>query len=140
MKRVNVQHDIVPLTEFRAKMADLIEHMTKSQSPLVLTQHGRAVAVLMAPAEYEEMAYRDEFVKAIREAEDSLDAGKGIPHEEVMAWFKARSEEYRRAAATKTKKPLTDEEFEAALAEADKRMAEKHSRTTAKPKKPKARA
>jgi prevent-host-death family protein len=140
MKRPNVLHDIIPLTEFRAKMAEFIEQMKQSQSPLVLTQHGRAVAVVMPPAAYEEMAYRDEFVQAIREAEDSLDAGKGIPHEEVMAWFKARSDEIRRKTVAKADEPLTDEQFHAALARADKKMAEKYGRATPKPKKRKARA
>jgi antitoxin YefM len=129
MKRLNVQHDIIPLTEFRSKMAEFIEQMKQSQSPLVLTQHGRAVAVVMPPAAYEEMAYRDEFVKAIREGIAELDAGNGIPHEEVVAYFNAKYAEQgglKGAAGT----DLTDEEFHEALARADKRMAAKQARAS----------
>lgn len=133
MKRVNVLHDIVPLTEFRARTAELIDQMKKSQSPIVLTQHGRAVAVVMPPAEYEEYAYREELVAAIREAEAELDAGKGIPHEEVVAWFEAK-----RAALNGGKgasdESLTEEEFQKALAKADRKMAAKYAGRAAKRK------
>jgi prevent-host-death family protein len=136
MKRVNVLHDIVPLTEFRARTAELIDQMKKSQSPIVLTQHGRAVAVVMPPAEYEELAYREEFVQAVREGIAEADAGKLIPHDEVMAWLKERRDAWVRdeLAAGRDPERGSDIPFEEALARADKRMAEEHVRKRTKRK------
>jgi antitoxin YefM len=138
MKRVNVLHDIVPLTEFRARTAELIDQMKRSQSPLVLTQHGRAVAVVMPPAEYEELAYREELIEAIKEAEVDLDAGKGIPHEEVMAYFAAKSK--ARGVDPAAADSINKEDYKRALDKADANMAAKNRRPARKGKRKKAAA
>lgn len=93
MKRINVQTDIKPLSEFRAKMADLVERINKTGQPLVLTQRGKTVAVVMSPKEYEALAYREEFIAAVKEGIAEADAGNLIPHDEVMSELRRRHEE-----------------------------------------------
>lgn len=134
MNRVNVLHDILPLTEFRNRMAELIEQMTRNRSPLVLTQHGRSVAVVMPPGEYEELAYREEFIKAVREGIAEADAGKLIPHDEAMAWLKQRRDEWVEAerAAGRDPERGSNVPFEEALAMADRSMAEAQGRKPAR--------
>lgn len=88
MKRANVQDDIRPMSEFRTHMAELVEHTKKTGRPLILTQRGRSVAVVMSPRDYEALTYREEFIKAVQEGEAELDAGLGIPHEQAMASVK----------------------------------------------------
>ncbi len=91
MKRVNVHEGIVPLTEFRSRAAELIEQL--EHGPIVLTQHGRSVAVMVPPEEYERLAYTEEFKAAVNEGLASLTAGKGIPHREAMAELRRRQRE-----------------------------------------------
>lgn len=98
MKRINVQTDIRPLSEFRKNMAEMIQELNQSRSPLVLTQHGRSVAVVMSPEEYESLVYTEEFKAAVREGIAEADAGNLIPHEEVMKEFKRRHAERKHAA------------------------------------------
>ncbi len=81
--RVRPTEDIQPLTEFRANVASFIDQVRETHRPLVLTQHGRGTAVLMAAADYEAMVDELELLRDIRAAQRELEAGKGIPHEDV---------------------------------------------------------
>lgn len=92
MRTVNVENDILPLSEFRTHMAEMVKELSGKRGPLILTQHGRSVAVVLSPREYEQLVYTEQFMAAVREGEAELDAGKGIPHEEVVAELKRRFE------------------------------------------------
>lgn len=78
MKRIDITRDIRPLTEFRSRMADMVKELNTANRPLFLTQHGRPVAVVLAPEDYAELMEKFEFVEAVKSGEASLDAGKGI--------------------------------------------------------------
>ncbi len=134
MKRINVQTDIKPLSEFRKNMAEMIETVGKTGQPIVLTQRGKTVAVVMSPEEYEALAYRDEFVNAIREGEESLDRGEGIPHEEVVAWFDAQRAA-RDGLAKAEGESFSEEDFQRAIDRADQKMAARRKRKKNKDKK-----
>lgn len=95
MKRANVQDDIRPMSEFRTHMAELVEHTNKTGRPLILTQRGRSVAVVMSPRDYEALTYREEFIKAVQDGLAEADAGKLIPHKQVVAELRAKAKEYR---------------------------------------------
>lgn len=63
--------DIVPVTDFRNNAADILNQLMKTGRPIVLTQRGRASAVLMEVREYQRITER------ILELEQRL----GIPSE-----------------------------------------------------------
>lgn len=84
MQRVQLDKDIQPLSEFRANAASMIEKVKNEHRPLVITQHGKSSAVLMDVADYENMIETIELLQEINQARQELDAGKGIPHDEVM--------------------------------------------------------
>lgn len=44
---------ILPLSEAKAKLSSLIEELSLTQEPLVITRNGRAAAVLLRPEEFE---------------------------------------------------------------------------------------
>ncbi|MCF6227273.1 MAG: type II toxin-antitoxin system Phd/YefM family antitoxin [Planctomycetes bacterium] len=98
MNEVNTVDGIVTLSEFRANMAKLIERARLNREPLVLTQHGKSVAVVLSPAEYEALTERERFVEAVNEGLVSLDRGEGIPNEEVEQRIRKRVAELRRTA------------------------------------------
>lgn len=101
MKRPNVVEDIQPLSDFRNRMAAMLDQTNRTGRPLVLTQHGRAVAVMLSPEEYERLVYTEAFKAAVNEGLASLDAGKGIPQREAMAELRRRHRE--RTARNKRK-------------------------------------
>lgn len=90
MKRIQLDKDIQPLSAFRANAAAIIETLKKDRRPVVITQHGKGSAVLLDVNDYEQMIETIEILQEINQAREELAAGKGIPHEEVMAYMRDR--------------------------------------------------
>lgn len=90
MKRIQLDKDIQPLSAFRANAAAIIETLKKDRRPVVITQHGKGSAVLLDVNDYEQMIETIEILQEINQAREELAAGKGIPHEEVMAFMRDR--------------------------------------------------
>ncbi len=70
--------DIKPVSEFRARAADLIEQVRRTRRPLVLTQRGHSAAIIVAVDEYEQLVEELETLRDVRTAEEQLDQGRGI--------------------------------------------------------------
>ena len=85
MERLRIDEDIKPLSEFRANAAALVERVRETRRPLVLTQRGHSTAVVLGVAEYERLMEEIEVLRDVRQAEQQLDAGLGIPHAEARA-------------------------------------------------------
>jgi antitoxin YefM len=85
MSRFRVDEDIRPLSEFRASVAAFVKRLSETRRPMVLTQHGRGVAVLLDVGEFERMQERLELLEDLLRAEGELAAGEGIPHDEARA-------------------------------------------------------
>lgn len=81
MNAIRFDQDIRPLSEFRAGVASFVKHVNETRRPLVLTQRGRGVAVLVDIREFETMRERLELLEDIRRAETQLDGGEGVPHD-----------------------------------------------------------
>lgn len=84
MQPPRLDQDILPLSEFRAGVASFIKQVNETRRPLVLTQHGRGVAVLVDVAEFESMRDRLELLEDLAISEAQIAAGQVIPHEEVV--------------------------------------------------------
>lgn len=82
---IRVDEDIRPLSEFRAGVASFVNQIQETGRPMVLTQHGRGVAVLMGPKSYSEMQERLELLEAICKAEEEIASGHGVPHDVARA-------------------------------------------------------
>jgi len=85
MSRLKIDEDIRPLSEFRAAVAAFVKQIRETQRPLVLTQRGRGVAVLMDAGEFERMRERLEILEDLYRSEGQLAAGEGIPHDRAKA-------------------------------------------------------
>lgn len=85
MSRLRVDEDIRPLSEFRAGVASFIKQLQETRRPMILTQRGRGVAVLVGVHEYEKMQERLEMLEEIYRAEEQIAAGEGVAHEGAKA-------------------------------------------------------
>ncbi len=83
MRPIRLDEDIRPLSEFRAGVASFVKHVNDTGRPLVLTQRGRGVAVLVDIAEYAAMRERLEIIEDIAIARAQLAAGEGVAHDEA---------------------------------------------------------
>ena len=85
MKRINLEQDIQPLSEFRAGVSKYLHQVNESKRPLLITQRGKGVAVLLDVSEFEHMQEKLDLLEDIHIAESQIENGEGIPHEEAKA-------------------------------------------------------
>lgn len=85
MTRVRVDEDIRPLSEFRAGVAKFVKQIHETRRPMVLTQRGRGVAVLVDVQEYEKMQERLEVLEEVYRAEEQIANGAGVSHEDAKS-------------------------------------------------------
>ncbi|PRB75456.1 type II toxin-antitoxin system Phd/YefM family antitoxin [Pseudomonas sp. MYb185] len=83
MSKFRVDEDIRPLSDFRAGIASFVRQINETQRPMILTQRGRGVAVLVGVHEYQRMQERLELLEDIHRSEAQIDAGEGVPHAEA---------------------------------------------------------
>ncbi len=83
MRRIQLDEDVRPLSEFRANVAAFIEKVRKTKRPLVVTQRGKSAAVLLDVGEYEALIDELELLQDIRTGEKQINDGKGVNHKEA---------------------------------------------------------
>ncbi len=64
MPTINLQN-IRPLTDFRKKIKEYIRELHENRQPIILTQHGKSAAVLLAPSTFQEMQDQIEFMRKV---------------------------------------------------------------------------
>jgi antitoxin YefM len=89
-RRIKVDTDIRPVSEFRANAAALIEELRTSGRPLVLTQHGRSAAVVVDAADYERMVDEIELLRDVQTAVQQIAAGEGITNRDAKKELRKR--------------------------------------------------
>ncbi|TLN28713.1 type II toxin-antitoxin system Phd/YefM family antitoxin [bacterium] len=90
MRPLRLDEDIRPLSEFRAGVASFVKKVNDTGRPLVLTQRGRGVAVLVDIGEYSAMRERLETIDDIAAGRAQFAAGEGVLHDEAKAQVLAR--------------------------------------------------
>ncbi|ELB2939244.1 type II toxin-antitoxin system Phd/YefM family antitoxin [Vibrio alginolyticus] len=85
MSRIHFDQDIQPLSEFRAGVASYIKQINETRRPLVITQRGKGVAVVLDVAEYEAMQEKIELLEEMRTAEVQLASGLGVSNDDARA-------------------------------------------------------
>lgn len=76
---------IVPVSDLRQGAADVLEQVRKSQQPVVITQRGRAAAVMISMESYEQNEREREVLRLIAQGEREIAKGKGHDLADVMA-------------------------------------------------------
>jgi antitoxin YefM len=65
MLSMKLDQDVRPLSEFRARVADFVLKVTQTGRPLLITQRGRGVVVLIDVREFSAMQQRLEFLESL---------------------------------------------------------------------------
>ena len=85
MQPLRLDEDIRPLSEFRAGVAGFVRRVSETRRPLLLTQHGRGVAVLVDVREFEAMRERLALLEDVNAAEADVAAGRLTDQGEARA-------------------------------------------------------
>lgn len=83
MQRLKIDQDIRPMSEFRTGIASFLKQVHDTKRPLVITQHGKGVAVLIDVVEYEAMQEKIEVLQDIHIAMAQVESGEGVNHNEA---------------------------------------------------------
>jgi antitoxin YefM len=80
---------IVPFTEARARLTELLDDVEAKHEHVVITRNGRPAAVVVSPEEWEaleetvEILQDDELLAALRESQEDVEAGRLFSLDEV---------------------------------------------------------
>lgn len=80
---------IVPFTEARSTLSELLDEVSERQEHVVITRNGRPAGVVLSSEEYEaltetlEVLEDDETLAALRESETDVREGRVHPMDEV---------------------------------------------------------
>ena len=83
MQRPKIDQDIRPLSEVRTGIATFIKQVHDTKRPVIITQHGKGVAVLLDAHEYEAMQEKLELLTDIQTSLNQLEKGAGISQEDA---------------------------------------------------------
>ena len=64
---LRVGDDIVPIAERKAHLSEVVRGLSARRRPVVVTQNGKAAAVLLSPAEFDSLGHESRFVAAVEE-------------------------------------------------------------------------
>lgn len=90
MQRLKIDQDIRPLSEFRIGIASFIKQVHDTKRPLIITQHGKGVAVLLDVQEFEMIQEKLELLSDVQKSLSQIENGQGIDHLKAKASFLKR--------------------------------------------------
>lgn len=87
---LQVADDIVPIGELKAHLSERIRALKGRRRPLVVTQNGKAAAVMLSPEDFDRLTSQARFVSAVEEGLSDLDAGRVVSDEALGRRLDAR--------------------------------------------------
>jgi len=76
--------EIVPVTDLRQDAAAVLRRLKGSREPLVITQRGRAAAIMLSPESYERSRQERELLRLLARGEREIAQGEGHSLESVL--------------------------------------------------------
>lgn len=77
--------NIIPITDLRQNATAIVKRITKLREPLIITQRGRAAAVLVSIENYEHFQHELELLRLLAQGEKEIEAGKGFDLDAVFS-------------------------------------------------------
>jgi prevent-host-death family protein len=89
---MNTAIAIEPVTALKSKSAKLIRRAHETRQPIVITQQGKATAVLQDVESYEEQRRSLLLLKLLAKGDQELKAGHGVSHKKAKHHFQEKIE------------------------------------------------
>jgi prevent-host-death family protein len=77
--------NIVPITDLRQDATSIVKRVAMEREPLVITQRGRAAAVMVSIETYEHSQHELEILRLLARGEKEIEAGKGYDLNTILA-------------------------------------------------------
>src|SRR3989338_2173063 len=82
--------EIIPVTDLRQDASAVLRRVSTSKDPLIITQRGRATAVMLSVSAYERSEQERQILELLARGEKEIAAGKGYDLDDVLAEADAR--------------------------------------------------
>jgi prevent-host-death family protein len=83
MKPIKTSQNIVSLSAFKNKASRMLHEVQSSHRPLVITQNGKAAAVLISPTDFDLLTEQLRFVDAVQKGLTDVQQGRVLPDEDL---------------------------------------------------------
>jgi len=77
--------EIIPVTDLRQDSAAVLERVRSSRHPVIITQRGRAAAVMLSVEEYERSENERQILRLLARGEKEIAADQGLDLDGVLA-------------------------------------------------------
>jgi prevent-host-death family protein len=84
---VKFSQDVVPLGDMKVNPGKIVRRVDETGRPVLLTSHGRGVAVVQSLSEYEAAQEEREFMRAVVAGLADIDAGRVVSLADVKRRF-----------------------------------------------------
>jgi len=81
---VRIQN-IIPITDLRQDATAIVKRVTKFREPFIITQRGRAAAVMVSVEEYEHSRHELELLRLLARGAKEIETGKGYGLDAVLS-------------------------------------------------------
>ena len=77
--------NIIPVSDLRQDAAKLLKQLNKNNEPLIITQRGRAAAVMIGVGAYEKSEHEKELLRLLAKGDREIELGEGYDLNTVLA-------------------------------------------------------
>ena len=88
MKNINISSDIVPVGEFKSRLAYFLKEIQEKGNTLVITQNGKPAGVLLSPVEFDGLRQSKQFIESVARGLSDSEKGEVFSTAQVKAVLK----------------------------------------------------
>ena len=77
--------NIIPVSDLRQGAARILKQLKKNKDPIIITQRGRATAVIIGVDAYEKFEHEKELLRLLANGEREIEIGEGYDLDTVFA-------------------------------------------------------
>jgi prevent-host-death family protein len=77
--------NIIPVSDLRQDAAKLFKQLKINREPLIITQRGRATAVIISVDAYEKSEHEKEILRLLAKGDREIEAGEGYGLDDVLS-------------------------------------------------------
>jgi len=77
--------NILPVSDLRQNAAKVLKKLRDNKKPIIITQRGRAAAVIIGVEAYEKSEHDKEILKLLAKGEKEIEIGEGYDLDTVLA-------------------------------------------------------
>jgi len=77
--------NIIPVSDLRKDAANVLKQLKNSKEPIIITQRGRAAAIMQSVETFEQSEHDKEVLRLLAKGEREIEIGKGYDLEAVLA-------------------------------------------------------